>query len=91
MQADRQSAVIATGHVSGQYDACITDIVVVVLLDACTRDRQCPRIEQPDEGLLFEVSDEALEAAANQTRAVAAMSFHNAPTVSILVMCCTNG
>ena len=43
MQADRQSAVIATGHVSGQYDACITDIVVVVLLDACTRDRQCPR------------------------------------------------
>lgn len=29
-------------------------------------------IEQPDEGLLFEVSDEALEAAANQTRAVAA-------------------
>jgi hypothetical protein len=40
---------------------------------------------------LFEVSDEALEAAANQTRAVAAMSFHNAPTVSILVMCCTNG
>jgi hypothetical protein len=48
-------------------------------------------IEQPDEGLLFEVSDEALEAAANQTRAVAAMSFPNAPTVSILVMCCTNG
>jgi hypothetical protein len=48
-------------------------------------------IEQPDEGLLFEVSDEALEAAANQTRAVAAMSFPNAPTVSVLVMCCTNG
>ena len=79
MQADHQSAVIVMGHVSGQYDACITDIVVVVLLDACTRDRQCPRIEQPDEGLLFEVSDEALEAAANQTRAVAAMSFPNAP------------
>jgi hypothetical protein len=49
-------------------------------------------IEQGSEGiLLFEVSDEALEAAASQTRAVAAMSFPNAPTVSILVMCCSNG
>ena len=40
--------------------------------------------------LLFEVSDEALEAAASQNHAVAAMSFPNAPTVSILVMCCSN-
>jgi hypothetical protein len=49
-------------------------------------------VEQDDEGtLLFEVSDEALEAAASKTRAVAAMSFPNAPTVSILVMCCSNG
>lgn len=49
-------------------------------------------IEQSEEGvLLFEVSDEALEAAASQTGAVAVMSFPNAPTVSILVMCCSNG
>jgi hypothetical protein len=42
-----------------------------------------------DEDILtFEVSDAALEAAA---RAVpgAAMSFPNAPTVSILVICCS--
>ena len=49
-------------------------------------------IEQSEEGvLLLEVSDEALEAAASQTGAVAVMSFPNAPTVSILVMCCSNG
>ena len=48
-------------------------------------------IEQCDEGiLLVEVSDEALEAAGSQTRAVAVMSFPNAPTVSVLVMCCSN-
>ena len=49
-------------------------------------------IEQSEEGvLLLEVSDEALEAAGSQTGAVAVMSFPNAPTVSILVMCCSNG
>jgi hypothetical protein len=49
-------------------------------------------IEQSEDGiLLLEVSDEALEAAASQTGAVAVMSFPNAPTVSILVMCCSNG
>lgn len=49
-------------------------------------------IEQGDEGtLLFEVSDEALEAAASQIRPGTAMSFPNAPTVSILIMCCSNG
>jgi hypothetical protein len=50
--------------------------------------------EQSDEAiLLLEVSDEALEAAANSTptAAGAAMSFPNAPTVSILVICCGNG
>jgi hypothetical protein len=40
-----------------------------------------------DDVLAFEVSDAALEAAA---RAVpgAAMSFPNAPTVNILIICC---
>lgn len=50
--------------------------------------------EQSHEAILsLEVSDEALEAAASDTRpaAGAAMSFPNAPTVSILVMCCSNG
>jgi hypothetical protein len=37
--------------------------------------------------LHFEVSDEALEAAATP-RSGAAMSLPSAPTVSILVMCC---
>jgi len=48
---------------------------------------------ESDETLLaIEVSDEALEAAASQTRdGAAAMSFPNAPTVSILIMCCGNG
>lgn len=42
--------------------------------------------------LAFDVSDEALEAAATETRdGSAAMSFPNAPTVSILIMCCGNG
>ena len=50
--------------------------------------------EQNDEAILsLEVSDEVLEAAASNTppAAGAAMSFPNAPTVSILVMCCSNG
>jgi len=49
-------------------------------------------IEQSDEDILiFETSDEALEAAAATTPvAAAAMSFPNAPTVSILVICCGN-
>jgi hypothetical protein len=51
-------------------------------------------VEQSDEAILsLEVSDEALEAAASgaPSAAGAAMSFPNAPTVSILVMCCSNG
>jgi len=40
--------------------------------------------------LIFEVSDAALEAAASVAMPGAAMSFPNAPTVSILVVCCSN-
>jgi hypothetical protein len=44
--------------------------------------------EESDEAALnFDVSDAALEAAANPGMA-AAFSFPNAPTVSILVYCC---
>jgi hypothetical protein len=38
--------------------------------------------------LVFEISDAALEAAASTTIAGAAISFPNAPTVSVLVVCC---
>ena len=37
---------------------------------------------------IFEVSDAALEAAASTTIAGAAISFPNAPTVSVLILCC---
>jgi hypothetical protein len=49
--------------------------------------------KESDETILTcEVSDEALEAAATPTSdGVAAMSFPNAPTVSILIICCGNG
>jgi hypothetical protein len=47
-------------------------------------------LEQSDDDILsFEVSDAELEAAASATRG-AAMSFPGAPTVSILVVCCSN-
>jgi hypothetical protein len=47
-------------------------------------------LEQSDDDILiFEVSDEALEAAADTTRG-AAMSMPGAPTVNILVSCCGN-
>jgi hypothetical protein len=42
-----------------------------------------------DDILGFEVSDAALEAAANTAIPGAALSFPNAPTVSILVICCS--
>jgi hypothetical protein len=42
-----------------------------------------------DDCLVFAVSDAALEAAAGNPMG-AAMSFPNAPTVNILVMCCSN-
>jgi hypothetical protein len=46
--------------------------------------------EQSDEDVFaFTVSDDALEAAASPTVG-AAMSFPNAPTVSILFACCGN-
>ena len=57
-------------------------------------DNDIESFEQSSETILaFEISDELLEAAAsNKTAvAVAAMSFPNAPTVSILIMCCSNG
>lgn len=45
---------------------------------------------QHDEAVaIFEISDAALEAAANALPG-AAMSFPNAPTVSILFACCSN-
>jgi hypothetical protein len=47
--------------------------------------------EHGDGTFQYEISDEALEAAANGRAAGAAMSFPNAPTVSILIMCCSNG
>jgi hypothetical protein len=37
----------------------------------------------------FEVSDAALEAAANAAIPGGALSFPNAPTVSILIICCS--
>ena len=48
--------------------------------------------DESDETILAgDVSDEALEAAAAETRdGSAAMSFPNAPTVSILIICCGN-
>lgn len=42
-----------------------------------------------DDVFIFEVSDAALEAAANAMPG-AALSFPNAPTVSILFACCSN-
>jgi hypothetical protein len=42
-----------------------------------------------DDILGFEVSDAALEAAANTAIPGGALSFPNAPTVSILIICCS--
>jgi hypothetical protein len=42
-----------------------------------------------DDILGFEVSDAALEAAASTAIPGGAMSFPNAPTVSILIICCS--
>jgi hypothetical protein len=47
--------------------------------------------DRGDGALQYDISDEALEAAASGRGAAAAMSFPNAPTVSILIMCCGNG
>ena len=48
------------------------------------------RPQGADDGILgFEVSDAALEAAANTAIPGGALSFPNAPTVSILVICCS--
>jgi hypothetical protein len=54
-------------------------------MNGITRDS-----DQNDEDVFtFTVSDDALEAAASPT-AGAAMSFPNAPTVSIVFACCGN-
>jgi hypothetical protein len=45
--------------------------------------------EAGEEVLAFEVSDAALEAAASVVPG-AALSFPNSPTVSILVVCCSD-
>jgi hypothetical protein len=51
---------------------------------------EAENIEQADGDIfVFEVSDAALEAAASAPRG-AAMSFPNAPTVNVLVVCCGN-
>jgi hypothetical protein len=42
-----------------------------------------------DDILGFEVSDAALEAAASTAIPGGALSFPNAPTVSILIICCS--
>jgi len=42
-----------------------------------------------DDIFVFEVSDAALEAAASTVIAGAAYSFPNAPTVSVLLVCCS--
>jgi hypothetical protein len=49
--------------------------------------------EHNDEALLVpEISDEMLESAVTSIGGAAqAMSFPNAPTVSILIICCGNG
>jgi hypothetical protein len=55
-------------------------------------DSKTKVLELSDEEIVpFHISDEALEAAAGAAGPVAAMSFPNAPTVSILIMCCGNG
>lgn len=52
-----------------------------------TCSRQSP--PRDEEILSFEISDAALEAAA-MAMPGAAMSFPNAPTVSVLVVCCAD-
>lgn len=47
------------------------------------------RDEDAQDIFAFQVSDEALEAAAHMG-AGPAFSFPNAPTVSVLVVCCSN-
>jgi hypothetical protein len=48
------------------------------------------RLQAADDDIFgFEVSDAALEAAANTAIPGGALSFPNAPTVSILIICCS--
>ena len=58
--------------------------------DAADAPEHADALERNDDEILrFEVSDAELEAAADTTRG-AAMSFPGAPTVSILIVCCSN-
>jgi hypothetical protein len=58
--------------------------------DGWVSDMTENEFDQSDEQILiYEVSDAALEAAAN-TLPGAAMSFPNSPTVNIIVVCCGN-
>ena len=53
-------------------------------------NNETENLEQADDDVFaFDVSDAALEAAASAPKG-AAMSFPNAPTVSIVVVCCGN-
>jgi hypothetical protein len=52
------------------------------------RTKDDPQLSDADI-LSFEISDAALEAAANAMPG-AAMSFPNAPTVSVFIVCCSN-
>jgi hypothetical protein len=48
------------------------------------------RLQAADDDIFgFEVSDAALEAAASTAIPGGALSFPNAPTVSILIICCS--
>jgi hypothetical protein len=52
------------------------------------RSGTSPSAENKEEMLLFEIPDETLETAAN-TMTGPAMSLPGAPTVSVLVVCCS--
>lgn len=56
-----------------------------------TMNESIGRLDQRTEDILsFKVSDDALEAAARPPASMAMMSFVGAPTVSVLVACCSN-
>jgi hypothetical protein len=59
-------------------------------MDSSATALQQTLLQTGDDDILHcDVSDAALEAAARTATAGAALSFPNAPTVSILVVCCS--
>jgi hypothetical protein len=59
-------------------------------MDSSATALQQTLLQTGDDDILHcDVSDAALEAAASTVTAGAALSFPNAPTVSILVVCCS--